>query len=334
MKEPWFWRDQSLAARAAASAMTPASLLYDLAQRLRAAIVTPRDAGAPVICVGNATLGGSGKTPFALLLRRLLNERGVTAHFSSRGYGGALSGPVRVTAAHTAEEVGDEALLLAAAAPTWIAKNRAAGARAAAGAGAGAVIMDDGFQNPTVKKHVSILLVSVADLSGNGRVFPAGPLREPFARAIARADIVVVVHREHPFGAPRDAASALIEKAGRGSRIYHAHTAIDPSIAPGKAVAFCGIAHPERFFESLERSGFVLTSRIAFADHHPFTTANLAELRRRTADENAALITTEKDFVRLERGARDGIAIARLRLEVDQPEYLAGDVLETIRCKI
>ncbi|MEK7265038.1 MAG: tetraacyldisaccharide 4'-kinase [Pseudomonadota bacterium] len=317
MKEPWFWRDQSLAAQAAAAAMAPAALLYDLAQRLRAAITTPREAGAPVICVGNATLGGSGKTPFALMLQKLLSEQGVTAHFSSRGYGGALSGPLRVTAEHTAPEVGDEPLLLAATAPAWIAKNRAAGAAAAA-IGAGAVIMDDGFQNPTVKKACAILLVSAEDAAGAGRLFPAGPLREPLARAIGRADAVVIV----------GGVEANIDTGG--APIFHAASAIETSVPPQKCVAFCGIGNPGRFFADLAAKGFDLRAQAAFADHHFFTEADLAALRRSAKKEGAILLTTEKDFVRLPAAAREGVALVRLKMTVDDPQRLTALTLSKI----
>lgn len=316
MKEPWFWRDKSIAARAAAAAMTPAALLYDGAQRLRAVVSRPAKISAPVICIGNATLGGTGKTPFALMLQRLLAARGVKAHFLSRGYGGALKGPLRVLPQHTAQDVGDEPVLLAAAAPTWIARNRAAGTAAAAHC-AGVVIMDDGFQNPTVAKAFSVLLVN-ADDPGDGRVFPAGPMREPLARAVARADAVVLIGKGSP-------------KPGTGDvPIFRATTAIDPGIAPQRCVAFCGIANPERFFKDLEARGFTLTAKAAFADHHPFTDAELAALRKEARRDGAALITTEKDFMRLAPEARDGVAVARLTMSVDDPERLTALALSKI----
>ncbi len=317
MKEPWFWRERSIAARAAAAAMTPAALLYDGAQRLRAVVSNPAKISAPVICIGNATLGGTGKTPFALLLQRLLRDRGLKAHFLSRGFGGALRGPLRVLPQHGAQDVGDEPLLLAAEAPTWIARNRAAGAAAAARC-ADIIIMDDGFQNPTIKKRVSILLVSAADPCGNGQVFPAGPMREPLARAVARADALIIIGD----GAP--------EIEFGGAPVFRAATSIDPAIAPQKSVAFCGIANPERFFKDLEARGFTLTAKAAFTDHHPFTDAELAALRKEARREGAALITTEKDFVRLPPEAREGIAVARLTMSVDDPERLMALVVSKI----
>jgi tetraacyldisaccharide 4'-kinase len=318
MKEPWFWRDTGIAARAAAGVLTPAAFVYDCGQRLRIAMTAPVSVGAPVICVGNATLGGVGKTPFALALHRLLKDRGVNAGFLSRGYGGALQGPVVVTSVHDAAEVGDEPILLAAAASTWIAKDRVAGARAATAAGADAIIMDDGFQNPALKKDFSFLLVSAADTVGNACVFPAGPLREQMARALARANAVVVIG---------DGSPALDLNT---RPVFRARTEIQPTIAPQKAVAFCGIGRPERFFNSLEEHGFALVSTIAFQDHHPFTASELAALHKKSKNAGAALITTEKDLVRLAPDQRTGIAVAKLTMTIDDPDGLTDLVMQKI----
>lgn len=316
MKEPWFWRDDSLAARAAATALEPAALLYDCGQRLRAAFATPMKVAAPVICVGNASLGGVGKTPFALMLHAMLKERGVNAAFLSRGYGGALKGPLRVNEHHRAGEVGDEPLLLAAAGPTFIAKNRAAGAMAAAGADA--IIMDDGFQNPEIAKTLSFLLISGADPSGNGRIFPAGPMREPLARAIGRADAVVLVGAGDP----------VVDAGGRP--VFRATTQIETDIEPQKAVAFCGIGAPQRFFDTLEDKGYTLVVKAAYPDHHFYSEPELAALKGRAALARCALITTEKDFVRLTPAQRDGVRIARLMMKVDRPEELSAFTLKMI----
>ncbi|NWG92888.1 MAG: tetraacyldisaccharide 4'-kinase [Parvularculaceae bacterium] len=318
--EPWFWHEKSLAANAAAFALSPAALLYDIGQQARAAAARPRKIGAPVICIGNATLGGVGKTPFALALNRLLKERGITAHFQSRGHGGTLRGPVRVDPQHGAAEVGDEALLLAREAATFVAKNRRRGAAAAA-AGADVVIMDDGLQNPTVVKDCAFLLVDAADPSGNGRVFPTGPLREPMARACRRADAVVLIGD----GAPPVAAA---------KPLFRAHTTIEPQIAPQAVVAFCGIGRPERFFSALEAHGFHLLDRIAFPDHHAFALSELAMLRAKAKRAKAALITTEKDIVRLTGEAREGVAVAVLRMRIEEEDRLIDFALSKIGAPI
>ncbi|MFN0022864.1 MAG: tetraacyldisaccharide 4'-kinase [Parvularculaceae bacterium] len=380
MTEPWFWREDSMAARAARMTLMPAAMLYDAGQLVRGALARPVDPGVPVLCVGNATTGGVGKTPFALMLQRLLAADGIEAAFVSRGYGGSLTGPVRVTPQHTAQEVGDEPLLLASAAPTWIAKTRAGGVVAAAAAGAKLLIMDDGFQNPTVKKTLSFLLLGGDEHSL--APFPAGPLREPLARAVARADAVVQASLPSPVYArqshikprfvrpspargrganacvgrgegPYAERSALVDapspcplpQAGEGSASdaialpvygrgatprFQTHTDISPSIAPQPVIALCGIARPERFFHALEEKGFTLAGRAAFPDHHAFSTGDLADLRRRAKAAGAALITTEKDLVRLTLAEREGIAVARLTMSVDDPQRLMRFICERI----
>lgn len=316
MKEPWFWRDDGYAAKAASALMAPASMLYDAAQRLRMSAATPQKSGAPVICVGNATLGGAGKTPFALMLKKILGEKNIKVHFASRGFGGNLKGPVRVSADHTAIEVGDEPLLLAAEAPTWIAKNRLDGVRAAA-KGADIVIMDDGFQNPTVAKDFAILLADADDPCGNGRVFPAGPMREPFARAAARADAIALIGEGD--GVPVDVAP-----------VFRARRRMTTDLAPQKIFAFCGIARAERFFSGLEAAGFTLAGARAFADHHPYAAEEISALMALAKKAGAQLMTTEKDFVRLPADARSGVNFARLELTIDD----AGGLYDLIAKKI
>jgi tetraacyldisaccharide 4'-kinase len=315
LKEPWFWRDQGLAARIVSASLAPAALLYDVGQRTRRVLARPAALPIPVICVGNATLGGVGKTPFALYVRALLKKRGLDAHFLSRGHGGAMRGPIRVLDQHTAEDVGDEALLLARAAPTWIAKARSAGARAAAAAGAAAIIMDDGFQNPTIRHDCALLLIDCADPKGNGRVFPAGPLREPLRRARRRADALVLV----------GAGASPLEAEGRPA--FRATATIAPPIARREVVAFCGIGRPQRFFAALEAAGYRLAGRISFADHHPYRATEIAALSAAARKADAALITTEKDVVRIPPDLRDDIIVAPLMMTVDEPEALADFVL-------
>lgn len=331
MSEPWFWRAQTAPARLLRAALAPAAALYDAGQRLRWRLTAPVDAGVPVICVGNASVGGTGKTPFCLLLQRLLAAEGIEAHFLTRGYGGSLKGPVRVNPQQRADDVGDEALLLAAAAPTWVAKDRMAGARAAAATGAKLLIMDDGFQNPAVKKTVSLLLVS-GDEEGLAQ-FPAGPMREPIGRAMRRADALILDSR-HPGAARRGDSGVHLAPAGDGAfsaERFTVFSTLSPSIPPQRVVAFCGIGRPGRFFHDLEGAGFTLAARRAFADHHPFSAADLQSLRAAARAENAALITTEKDLVRLAPADRNGVAVARLTLNAGKPAALVRFVRERIK---
>jgi tetraacyldisaccharide 4'-kinase len=319
MREPWFWRDRSLAARAIAASLAPGAALYDATRRIIVARARAQAPPVPVFCVGNAVVGGVGKTPFALLLGRLLMREGLRPCFQTRGYGGALQGPARVDpSVHGAADVGDEALLLAALAPTFVARDRPAGVRAAAREGADAVVMDDGFQNPSVVKTLSFLLLDDQS-AGNGRLFPAGPLRERVAEAEARADAVVHVGpaRETPSGDDgRPRFSAWLEP-----------------VAPekGRVFAFCGIARPERFFASLEGAGVEVAGRRSFPDHHPYTEHDLGTLRASAAACGAPLVTTEKDFVRIPPERRAGLKTFEVAMRVSDDARLIGLLRDAIR---
>lgn len=323
MKEPWFWRDTSFAGRAIAASLAPGALLYDAARRWRTAHSRPAAAPLPVICIGNATLGGVGKTPFALMLSALLRDKGVEAHFLTRGYGGAERGPLRVAPdIHDAVAVGDEPLLLAAAAPTWVSRDRLKGARAAADAGAKALIMDDGYQNPSLQKTLSILLIDAQDPYGNGRIFPAGPLREPFDAALARADIVALVQAEKDGGAVQPRLFG-----DKPLRVW-----LEPSRPVGAArlFAFAGIGRPERFFRMLAAQGGEIVEAVGFPDHHPFTAAEIARLKKAATDKAARLVTTAKDFARLPAAERENIDVCAVTMVCDDPDRLTDIVLGAI----
>lgn len=323
MKEPWFWRANTPAARLVALSLAPAGALYDAGRRLARAATRTERPPVPVICVGNATLGGVGKTSFALMLAPLLAAKGFHPAFLSRGYGGRFPGPLRVDpSVHTASDVGDEPLLLAEVALTFVSRNRIAGARAAAESGADLVIMDDGHQNASIEKAFSILLVA-EDGNARNRVFPAGPLREPMREAAARADAIVYVANEPAVGVRRPESSRPSFRAWLEAERQE----------PARVVAFCGIGRPERFFSSLTRSGFEIASQHSFPDHHPFADDDIADLRRLASAEGAALITTRKDFVRIPLGQRDGVRVLDVAMRIDDPERLAELVAGAARAQ-
>lgn len=283
MQAPDFWQRRGLAALV----LAPAGWAYAAGGWLRERLTSPERVSVPVVCIGNAVAGGAGKTPAALALARMLADR--RPHALSRGYGGSLTGPVRVDPAmHTAAEVGDEPLLVAQYLPSWIARDRAAGAKAAAAAGAGLILMDDGFQNPALSKTVSLLVVDAAQGFGNGLCLPAGPLREPGGRALARADAVVLVSEGgfHPT-TEKPVFRARIEPAAGG-----------PDLRGRRVVAFAGIGRPQKFFDTLAQAGAELVATHAFADHHVFQEAELQRVAA-SAGDDAVLMTTEKDWVRL-----------------------------------
>jgi len=305
----------------AADLLLPFGTAWDAAGRLRRALARPYRASAPVVCIGNLVAGGAGKTPVSLALADWLSARGVAAHVVTRGYGGRLAGPSKVDPdRHHAGEVGDEALLFAARTPCWVARDRAAGVAAAIAAGAEAVLLDDGFQNPTVAKALSLLVVDAGYGFGNGRVMPAGPLRENLRRGVARADAVVLLAAE---GEPRTARPAAI---AAGQPIVQAVLApIAGERVSGKRVfAFAGIGRPEKFFAAVRGLGAELVGKHSFPDHHPYSVVEIVELRRAADRESALLLTTAKDFVRMPAAARGGVEVLEVKIRWSDPAALAG----------
>ncbi|RMH46170.1 MAG: tetraacyldisaccharide 4'-kinase [Alphaproteobacteria bacterium] len=297
MRAPAFWtRPPGLLARA----LAPLGAGYALATRLR--LVRPGlRLPVPVICVGNLTAGGSGKTPLVIALVERLAARGVAVHVLSRGHGGRLRGPLRVDPVrHRAADVGDEPLLLAAFAPVWVARDRAAGGRAACAAGAQVIVMDDGFQNPALVKDLSLLVVDAETGFGNGLCIPAGPLREPLSAGLARADLVVAVGAD-----PARLVRRWPQLAGRplvGARIVARETGMPWQ--GQRVVAFAGIGRPKKFFATLRGLGAEIVAAHPLGDHAPLSPRLLARLVREAEAQDALLVTTDKDAVRLPRAFR------------------------------
>jgi tetraacyldisaccharide 4'-kinase len=294
MRAPDFWNSNGLAARL----LAPLGALYGRSVRTRQLNTRPYRSKARVLCVGNLTAGGSGKTPVAITLARILAARRHKVAFLTRGYRGRLSGPIAVDPTrHNAHDVGDEALLLAAVAPTIVSRDRARGAELADTLGASAIVMDDGFQNFRLAKDVSFVVVDSETGFGNGRLIPAGPLREPVDHGLARADAVVLlgegVLRLPSFGGPVLRA-ALHPTA--------------PDRFNGRAVfAMAGIGRPEKFFHTLQAMGARVVGTRAFPDHHRYTLLEIEAVKQIAANAGALLVTTEKDFVRIDANRRDGI---------------------------
>ena len=314
MRAPEFWTSGG----SLATLLAPAAAVYDLAGRLRRGITHPVKASVPVVCVGNLTVGGAGKTPVALAITQRLRAHGKQVHILTRGYRGRMTGPVAVDPArHTAREVGDEALLLAAAAPTWVARDRPAGARAAAQAGAQIVVMDDGLQSATLTKDVSLLVIDGGYGFGNGRVIPAGPLREAPPRGFARANAVIVVDDSV-------ARAAAIEPCN-GTPWLAAHLVPDPraeALAGQAVVAFAGIGRPEKFFNTLRAIGCRLVEGRGFPDHHFYDPDEIMRLVELACERRAQLVTTMKDVVRLPAEARAMVTPVTVNVEFEDPEAL------------
>jgi tetraacyldisaccharide 4'-kinase len=315
---PAFWgREPGFAA----DLLLPLGAVWDAAGRLRRAVARPVRAPAPVVCVGNLVAGGAGKTPVTMALADWLGARGVAVHVVARGYGGRLAGPTRVDPlAHDAGEVGDEALLLAARAPAWIARGRAAGVAAAIAAGAKAILLDDGFQNPAIDKTLSLIVVDAGYGFGNRRVMPAGPLRENLRRGLARADAIVLL-----AGADRNPAIAGSELAPALPVIpAMLHPVAGDRFAGERVHAFAGIGRPARFFATLHALGAEIVAERAFPDHYRYRERDIAALSAAASRERARLVTTAKDFVRLPLAARAGIEVLEVEIEWPEPAAVAG----------
>jgi tetraacyldisaccharide 4'-kinase len=321
MREPHFWRDLDPRSRPSAPAtrfaLTPLSMLYAWAGKRRIEKAHPEDVGVPIICVGNLTLGGAGKTPVSAEIRQRLAKSGMRVATLSRGYGGSEAGPLQVDPGkHISKDVGDEPLMLSGSGESWIARDRVAGAKAMRAAGVQAIVMDDGHQNPALRKALSLLVIDAAEPFGNRSVFPKGPLREPVKRGLDRADGVILMGEGI---LPRELGSW-------GKPVLWARLTPTAQLSPGRYVAFAGIGRPQRFFDSLvQLPGITLEESIPYPDHHAYMASDFAYLNRLAADRGAQLVTTEKDYVRLPPDMRVRVSVSRVTADFDNPAAL--DVL-------
>lgn len=318
MRTPRWWYRRT-GRPAWAVLLKPLAGVWAAATARRIANTQPFDPGVPVICVGNLTVGGTGKTPIVRELARRLG-----AHVLTRGHGGSLTGPVRVDpAAHTAAQVGDEPLMLAGDLTVWVARDRAEGARAAAAAGARVIVMDDGHQNPSVKKTLSLIVVDGETRDGewpfgDGSVVPTGPMREPLATGLGRADAAIVLL---PAGLEQ-ADPALLALFG-STPVLIARLEPDGPPPAGPLLAFAGIGKPWKFERALKEAGGQVESFQVFADHQALSAQDVEAIRRQAREKGWTPVTTEKDWYRLSPEDRQGVACWPVRARFEDEAALA-----------
>jgi tetraacyldisaccharide 4'-kinase len=308
MRTPEFWSRPDFSARTLAATLSPLGFLYGASVAWKHRFQSPYRSRAFVICLGNLTVGGTGKTPLAIALARMLQSEHIEVAVLTRGYARNRGNALLVDPQkHGVEVVGDEALLLAKAAPTIVARNRADGACVAETRGARAIVMDDGHQNFTLAKDLSLVVVDGGSGFGNRRMIPAGPLRESVRQGLGRADGVILMGEGTPalpdFGGPVLRARLVSDRRFDGERL----------------TAFAGIGRPEKFFAMLRALGAELVQTFSFADHHAYSAAEIVTLKTRAKKTNTILITTEKDFVRLGASDREEIEVLPVHAVFDDP---------------
>jgi tetraacyldisaccharide 4'-kinase len=315
MRAPEFWYSTTQTARLLSRLLSPLGKLYGATVARKAAQAQPFRPRAKVICAGNLTAGGTGKTPVVAHIVSALQEKGRRAIVLTRGYGGRATTPVQVDPAkHSASDVGDEALLLASNATVIVSPDRAAGAKLADRLGADAIVMDDGHQNFALAKDLSLIVIDAESGFGNGGVLPAGPLREPVQQGLARADAVVLIGNGSP------------DLKGFRGPVLHARIVprATTDLSGTRVIAFAGIGRPEKFFQSLHETGADVLQTHSFADHHRYTAADLARLAHIAHASEAQLITTGKDAVRLASAERKEILTLPVAVRFEDDAALMG----------
>ncbi len=314
IKTPKFWYKNNLSSKIQSFLLFPLSILWILISFLKKALITKYKSKLKVICIGNITVGGTGKTPFAIYTFKLLKKLGYKPVFLTRGYGGLIKGPIEVKDTHTFKEVGDEALLLNKVGPTIVSKNRSLGAKLIENheSAFNVIIMDDGLQNYQLNQDIKFVLVDKDLKFGNEFCIPAGPLREPINQGLLEIDAIVLTGNEN-----------------KETDFYNVHNKIifnsqiktikSPKIKKDKLLAFCGLANAIKFYETLKVNGFNVMHTKSFPDHYEYKNEDIDKLVLEANIQNLKLITTEKDYVKINNN-KNIINFLPIEMELDMKD--------------
>lgn len=316
MKTPDYWQSNTLISKI----LAPVSFIYGFLTQLRLKLHKSPKAEVPVICVGNITAGGTGKTPVSLAIAKMLINDMYHPFFVTRGYGGKIKNVMVNNKKHSAQEVGDEPLLLSAQAPTVVNPNRYEGAKLAIKEGADLIIMDDGFQNPSLKKDLSFLVFDGNYGIGNGKIIPSGPLRETFENGTKRADALIIMGEDKHHLAKRTKLPTFY------AHLETAQTALELR----NVIAFAGIGHPQKFYNTLKEQGFKVIKTFDFPDHHVYNKKELENILAEAQKLNAEVYTTSKDFVKIPHSIQNEIKVLEVAVVWDKPEKLLAFIKSSL----
>ncbi len=308
MKTPKYWQSNSFLSKL----LTPLGKIYGAATQLRIRRGKPRKTTVPVICIGNITAGGTGKTPVSVSIAKMLATAMHHPIFVTRGYGGKLQNVLVNNKKHTAQDVGDEPLILSEQAPVVVNADRYAGAELAVKEGADCIIMDDGFQNPGLYKDLSFLVFDGHYGIGNGKIIPAGPLRETFEDGAKRADALIILGKDK---------HDLVKRTKLP--VFFGHTEpVQTTVGNTDVVAFAGIGHPQKFYHTLKLQGYNVVKTVDFPDHHFYTKDELENILNEAKKLNAEVYTTSKDFVKIPSLYHKSINMLEVAVVWDKPDAL------------
>ncbi len=314
MKTPSFWYQPP---RFLSTFLWPLSWIYGKGGKTLSLLKKSHRFPVPILSVGNIVCGGAGKTPLAIALARLLQTRGINVHFVTRGYGGTQKGPLKINPSyHTSVEVGDEPLLLAQQAPTWIAKERPLGVQKAMEEGAHLIILDDGHQTSGLYKDLSFVVVDLLQRFGNGYVIPAGPLREDLAEGLKRSDALIGIGEgeivtDQPFFRARSVPHPLI-------------------IPSNRVIAFCGLGFPQKFYKTLQDLEVDLIAIKSFPDHYRYQKEDLVRLQKMANENHAVLVTTQKDKVKIPSSWHIQLHVLDISIQFEDSEGIYEFILQKI----